>query len=184
MEDGGYKYLGCFAHTLQLVINEGILAQRYVQDVLAKCRRIVGHFRHSQLACSRLKEIQSQLHIPQHRLIQDVSTRWNSSLYMLQSIMSQKVALAAYSTENDSIPQITSHQYEIIDKVITALTPIEEITQSISSETASAFLMIPYVRALRKSLEVNTDDRGIQTMKAEMLASLDVVSILLKQMKY
>ncbi len=41
--------------------------------------------------------------MPNHRLIQDVATRWNSSLYMLQSIVSQKVSLAAYSTENDSI---------------------------------------------------------------------------------
>ena len=61
MVDGGYTYVGCFAHTLQLIIKDGILSQRYVQDILAKYRRIVGHFKHSQLAYSRLKEIQSNL---------------------------------------------------------------------------------------------------------------------------
>ena len=66
MVDGGYVYLGCFAHTLQLVVNDGILSQQYVQDVLAKCRRIVGHFKHSQLVYSRLKEIQTTLGMPHH----------------------------------------------------------------------------------------------------------------------
>ena len=35
MIDGGYKRVGCFAHTLQLVVQDGILSQRYVRDILA-----------------------------------------------------------------------------------------------------------------------------------------------------
>ncbi len=132
-----------------------------------------GHFKHSQLAYSKLKEIQTTLGMPNHRLIQDVATRWNSSLYMQQSIVSQKVSLAAYSTENDSIPQLTSHQLDMIEKMITILKPIEDITQSFSSDNASASIVIPFVRSLRKSFEDCTDDRGVQTMKHEMLASLN-----------
>ena len=74
MTDGGYTYMGCFAHTLQLVVHDGIISQRYVQDILAKCQRMVGHFKHSQLAFSRLKNIQATLGIPHHRLKQDVVT--------------------------------------------------------------------------------------------------------------
>lgn len=132
----------------------------------------MGHFKHSQLASSRLKAIQLDLGLPQHRLKQDVATRWNSTLYMLQSIVS-KVALAAYSTENDEIPHLSSHQFEIIEKVITVLKPVEDITQSISSEKASVSIIIPYVRALRRSWENCSNDRGIQTMKKEMLESLN-----------
>ena len=173
MTDGGYNHVGCFAHTLQLVVQDGILSQRYVNDILANCRRIVGHFKHSQLASSQLKTIQSSLGLPQHRLKQDVATRWNSSLYMLESILSQKVALAAYCTEHDGIPSLTSHQYEIIEKVIAVLKPIEDITQSISSDKASASIIIPYVRALRKCWENCSDDRGVRTMKKELLDSLN-----------
>ena len=164
---------GCFAHTLQLVIHDGILSQRYVQDILAKCRRIVGHFKHSQLAFSRLKDIQATLGIPHLRFKQDVVTRWNSTLYMLQSIIAQKMALAAYNTENDDIPQLSAHQLEIIDKVIAVLKPVEDITQSISSEAASISIIIPFVKALRRSWEDSSDDRGVQTMKKEMLTSLN-----------
>ena len=173
MVDGGYTYIGCFAHTLQLVIHDGVLTQRYVLDVLSKCRRIVGHFKHSQVAISRLKDIQSNLGLPHLRLKQDVATRWNSTLYMLESIAVQKVVLAAYTTEYDDIPQLSSHQLDIIQKVITVLKPVEDITQSISSDKASISIIIPYVRALARSWENCSNDRGIQTMKTEMLASLN-----------
>ena len=83
------------------------------------------------------------------------------------------MALAAYNTENDDIPQLSAHQLEIIDKVIAVLKPVEDITQSISSEAASISIIIPFVKALRRSWEDSSDDRGVQTMKKEMLTSLN-----------
>ena len=50
MLDAHLPYLGCFSHTLQLVIHDGVFSQRYVNDMVASCRRIVGHFKRSQLA--------------------------------------------------------------------------------------------------------------------------------------
>ena len=44
MKDAGLCSYGCFAHSLQLVINDGVLSQRIVIDLLANCRSIVGHF--------------------------------------------------------------------------------------------------------------------------------------------
>ena len=83
MRDASLPSLGCFAHTLQLVVHDGVLSQRVVMDTLAVCRKIAGHFKHSSTAYSRLNTIQQNLGLPQHRLQQDVSTRWNSTLYML-----------------------------------------------------------------------------------------------------
>ena len=91
--------LGCFAHTLQLAVHDAVLSQRAVIDILAICRKAVGHFKHSSLAYVPLCKIQHNLNLPQHRLKQDEPTRWNSTLYMLQSIAEQKMALAAYSSE-------------------------------------------------------------------------------------
>ena len=173
MLNDDFPYIGCFSHTLQLIVNDGVLSQRYVKDIVATCHHIVGHFKRSQLACSRLKEIQASLGTPLHRLRQDVATRWNSTLYMLESIAEQKMALAAYAAECSDIPQLSVHQLSIIDKIIALLKPIEDITQSISSEKASASMMIPFVRALRKNWEDIDDDRGVQTMKEEMLSLLN-----------
>ena len=46
-----------------------------------------------------LKTIQQNLGLPLHSLKQDKPTQWNSTLHMLQSILEQKMATAAYATE-------------------------------------------------------------------------------------
>ena len=170
MKDAKLPDLGCFAHTLQLVVHDGVLSQRAVINILAICRKIVGHFKHSSLAYSKLCQIQENLSLPQHRLKEDEPTRWNSTLYMLQSIAEQKMALAAYSSEND-IEQLSSYQIDLVNKIISALTPIEEVTKSISTNAGSASAIIPFIRML-ESLEKHHADSGVHTMKQEMLKSL------------
>ena len=73
MRDASLTSLGCFAHTLQLVVHDGVLSQRVVMDTLAVCRKIVGHFKHSSTAYSGLNTIQQNLGLPQYRLQQDVT---------------------------------------------------------------------------------------------------------------
>ena len=72
MTEANLPSFGCFAHSLQLVINDGLLSQHVVKDLLAVCRSIVGHFKHLSVAYHKLAQIQEN---PKHKLIQDVSTR-------------------------------------------------------------------------------------------------------------
>ena len=64
-----------------------------------------------------------------NRLQQDELIRWNSTLYMLQSINTQKMALAAYATEYGSITMLNTHQLDLVRKIIAMLEPVEEITK-------------------------------------------------------
>ena len=52
------------------------------------------------------------------------------------------------------------------------LSPVEEITQSISKETATLSVVIPNIRSLLRSWERQDDDQEIHTMKEEMITSL------------
>ena len=61
-----------------------------------------------------------------------------------------------------------THSY--ISKVIAVLNSIEEITKSISTDAASGSLII--IRGLRRTLEIHDNDRGVRTMKGDMLTSL------------
>jgi len=126
MTEANLPSFGCFAHTLQLVVNDGILTQREVKDLLVVCRSIVGQFKYSSVAYHKLAQIQENLDLPKHTLKQDVSTRWNSALYMAESILEQKMALAAYAAEN-SIQQLTPTQLEIAKKMVSVLSPVEEV---------------------------------------------------------
>ena len=171
MRDAVIPSCGCFAHSLHLVVNDGVLAQWSVNELLAVCRRIVGHFKRSTLAYGKLKEVQRNLGLPEHQLKQDEPTRRNSSLYMIQSIVEQKMAVAAYGADG-SIPVLSPSQLHIVAKVINILSPIEEITKNISVEAASISQVIPLVRALTKVLEKEVEDTGVRSMKNKMLDSL------------
>jgi len=63
-------------------------------------------------------EIQENLQLPVHRLKRDEPTRWNSSLYMLQVFIEQKMALAAYASEYSDIVPLTSVQLNVAMKAI------------------------------------------------------------------
>ena len=68
--------LGCLAHTIQLIIKDGIFQQPAVQNLL---RSLVGFYNHSNTALHMFQQVQEQFGLPKHCLFQDVSTRWNSS---------------------------------------------------------------------------------------------------------
>ena len=74
LKEGHFEAQGCFAHTLQLVVNDGVLSQRAVIDILAVCRSIVGHFKHSTIAYHKLDQIRERLDITKHKLQQDEPT--------------------------------------------------------------------------------------------------------------
>ena len=78
-----WQHIPCFAHTLNKAVNEGIKLPVLAQ-ILSCCRKFVGHLRHSYLAQSALQSKQSEYGLPQHKLIQDIPTRWNSAYEMLQ----------------------------------------------------------------------------------------------------
>jgi len=126
------------------VVNDGVPSQCAVIDLLAVCRSTVGHFKHSTIAYHKLNQKQERLGIKNHKLQQDEPTRWNSTLYMLQTVYEQKMALATYATEHGGITMLTLNQIDLSRKVIAALEPIEEITKMISKDSATNFQWLKF----------------------------------------
>ncbi len=174
MQDAHLPNLPCMAHTLQLAVTEGLLSQRSVTDIVATGRKIVGHFKHSPLAYSRLQDVQAQLGQPKKRLQQNVPTRWNSTYYMLSSLMEQKHALGAYAADYELPVTLTSYQWGLIENILTLLAPFEELTKEISSSTATAADVIPSIIALKRLLKKSTEmDHGVKTVKSTLLEAVE-----------
>jgi hypothetical protein len=71
--------LGRYIHTMQLVINCGLKAQRAVIDTITAAQTLVGHFRHSTKATEVLKTMQQNhnmktLTYPKHQNIGHLGT--------------------------------------------------------------------------------------------------------------
>lgn len=75
----GWKHIPCFAHTLNLVVTDSLASDSCLPDIQKKCRDIVSYFHRSCKASERLTSIQTRLHLDNHKLIQEVVTRWNST---------------------------------------------------------------------------------------------------------
>ena len=68
----------CVAHTINLVSQRG-LKMSQMDKLLGRIRSTVSFFYRSPTAMAVWKSKQSLLELPQHKLINDVPTRWNSS---------------------------------------------------------------------------------------------------------
>ena len=156
----GLESLSCFIHTLQLSINDSLFSQQAVKTIITTNRNIVSHFDCSPLAISKLTEIQDQLNLEKHKLIQDVTTQWNSTYYMLKRNLEQRKALVMYAV-NNKIPTLTTYQWGLVQKIVQLLSLFEEITKEASNRTSTISMIIPTILALRlflsKAVQSNSD---------------------------
>ena len=70
------------------------ICRESMQRLLAKCRHLVGHFKHSALATVSLMKKQKTLGFT--KMLQEVLTSWNSTFYMLQRLVLLKQPIRLY----------------------------------------------------------------------------------------
>ena len=106
----------CFAHTLQLVIKDGFKQIGAVSTILGKVATIVSYICWSQSA-TEILEGETRLQLKN-------STRWNSELRSIKSILSvSEDKLRLLDTAH-----LTAHDKIILDDLIQILTPFQEAT--------------------------------------------------------
>ena len=70
------------------------LIKKDINDLISRCRHLVGSFKHGDQLNVKLKETQKTLNYETcNKLVQDVNHRWNSQYDMLDSICINKAAL-------------------------------------------------------------------------------------------
>ncbi|KAJ8865556.1 hypothetical protein PR048_033076 [Dryococelus australis] len=94
LEKTSFCHLPCLAHTLELVVKDGLLNAKRVTNLVALCRCIVSSFKHSSQACKVLTKAQTLVGCKAHQLVQDEPTRWNLTLHMIDRLIEQKLAAA------------------------------------------------------------------------------------------
>ena len=121
-----WNHLSCFAHTLNLIVSNSLSSLPEVQSLIQSVKNIITFFRRSTKAMDKL---QSQLNIPQHKLIQDVATRWNSVFYMLEQYLEQEEAVRTtlcMMDRNDLL--IPSEKNSELSEMVDVLRPFEVVT--------------------------------------------------------
>ena len=144
----------CFAHTLQLAVKEGLKVPAVAQ-LLGRCRKIVGHFKHSYVASRALEAAQERLGLPKNHLIQEVVTRWISSYAMLCRVAEQQKAISAVLAESSKVSDrdmiLSSGEIAQVECAVAVLEPLALDTEMLSGEKMPSFSVIqPLLTALQK----------------------------------
>ena len=129
-----WPHLGCFGHTLNLAVKAGLKIGQ-VKDALARCSRLVSYFHKSTRASYVLGEKQQALGLPSHALIQEVETRWNSTLDMIERVLEQQSAICATLIDQkrlDLMPQ--DSEFKILEEITKVIKPFRSITSQTSGE--------------------------------------------------
>lgn len=141
--EGGLNWIGCFAHVLQLIVKDGLRSAGRMETVISKCSKLVSHVRKSTIATDVLAG--------NNRLQYATSTRWNSQLKMIRSVLSiPEVKL----DELEGVPKLTAHDRSILRDIVEILIPFEEATDMVQTENipSSGYILV-CIKSLRHQLK-------------------------------
>lgn len=160
----------CAAHMLQTCLRHSFDSSQQIQKLLTRARKLVGHFHHSTLATEALYAHQlaqsndrgttSTIEQKAVKVIQDVSTRWNSSFYMLQRLVRLKLPIMAV-LEDESVTPKPEHRalllkdkmWALADDLIRVLSPAERATALLGAQSyVTLAFVLPIVSSLVKHL--------------------------------
>jgi len=152
----------CTAHILNLIVTQALVFKspyddhdvlepnecQNLYDLLKKFRSIVTYLKKSEVANRKLAEKLTQLGALKLKLKQDVPTRWNSSLLMLERLVELKEPLTyTMLSLKDGPIMLNAQEWEVIEDIIPILKPFEVMTTELSGENYPTLAMvIPLVR--------------------------------------
>lgn len=138
------KHFGCFAHTLNLIVQSAISKE---SDIINKVKSICTHFHKSTTANSKFMTYQKNNGIKEpKKILQDISTRWNSTFYMLERFVELETSIRGTLGLLDKAPNVLyPNEWTVIKEFCKVLQPFEEATRAVSGEqyiTASMVIVI------------------------------------------
>ena len=82
------------------------------------------------------------LNMPEHILITQCETRWNSIFYKLERIVDFKAPLNAVLSNISSVSGLSSYEWSIVESYVEALRPLEQGTKIMSGTRYSTIPMV------------------------------------------
>ena len=166
--------LVCAAHRLQNAIKDA-LDKKQLCNLLARCRRLVGHMKHSALKTTQLAEKQALLGIvPAKKVIQDCPTRWNSSYRMLARLVELQsplqLLLADMTDKERKTLELPSTCWETAKQLLSILRKVDSVTTHLGGEKYSTLSWyLPLLTGLKAAC-INDDDSDDDEGDDELLA--------------
>lgn len=143
------KPIPCIAHCLNKIINNSLRLDLNENNPLADvdfkhyeiigliklCRSIAKHFKLNNVSARLLTEKQKQMNSTVLKLKLDDSSKWNSTLVMMERLLKVKESLIIVSYSILRCPQMpTPEQWLIMEDLVMLLKPFEMFTLQLTQE--------------------------------------------------
>ena len=161
-------HIKCYVHTINLAAQKG-LKIRPIEILLSRICCIVGFFHQSTTAAAKLRSQAELLGLPDHKLIADVPTRWNSTYDMISRFLEMQCAIIAVLRSKDlakikekDLNTLTDDDICLADEVMVCLKPLKVVTTTLCAESVPTISVImPLHRKLIDSIFQHSDDDSL-----------------------
>uniref|UniRef100_A0A8C5NDS7 HAT C-terminal dimerisation domain-containing protein n=1 Tax=Gouania willdenowi TaxID=441366 RepID=A0A8C5NDS7_GOUWI len=162
MELTSYQHVRCFAHVLKLA-SQHALKVNTVARLLDKIRRISNYFHRSTIGAQALKRNQSLLGLTPHKLITDMSVRWNSAYEMVSRFLKQQPAICAVLLKN--VIDISN-----AEEIVEALKPMLVATNIMCEEKSPTIsITAPLQAQLLSDTVITSEDSPLGAIHQDLL---------------
>ncbi|XP_065127446.1 E3 SUMO-protein ligase ZBED1-like [Paramisgurnus dabryanus] len=166
-----YTWIPCFGHNLHLAVNKAVNIDR-VSSALSRLRKTVAAFTRSPKLSRQLAKKQTDLSLPDHKLIHDETTRWNSSYDMVERFLEQQQSVCASLAEDRKkwhlMPKDTD--ITILETLKEILGPLSPFTDALSGEKHKTLSsVLPLMWKIRSCLD---DVDGDSVLAREMKSAI------------
>lgn len=152
-----------------------------VNELILKCKKLIGSFRHSEALVKKLKEYQIKLDLEEKiKLVQDVPTRWNTTLDMIYSLIVNRDSINCLRLNHknlkfpcESYPN--EKEFELLNDLYVLLQPIKDITELLSGSqysTSSVSFPAMYDLITDELPKINITNHDVIVLRKELIKSL------------
>lgn len=157
--------LGCCAHTLQLVIKDGLAKSISIASIISKVAKVCNKIHKSNSHVEVLEEVKKTISSAN-------LTRWNSQLRMIKSILTipQTAMEKIYFKENEL--KLSLGERQILEKLVVLLDPFNDLTIDLQKDFGSISVLYPAYRGIIFKLSKFTDDPDLKHIAEEFERSI------------
>lgn len=173
---GVKKHIPCMAHILAHLVPDSLKIVYPIAEIITKVKNIVTLVKRSVVATDELVRLQKRDGRTDGTILkfkQDVPTRWNSTLYMIERFLKLREYIYPVILKCPTSPEMITHdEFDILTDVIKILIPIESVTKEIGGDLyPTCNMIIPIIRCMTKVINdcIPITDYGINLKKNILL---------------